>query len=208
MTSKLAPLIATALLLLLLPVIALIFLVILIREGAPVFFVQERVGLSGRPFKILKFRTMANIQNVAGLNTPHQHAVTKTGETLRWLKLDELPQLINILKGEMAFFGPRPELEHYVKDWPSKERGIIQSVLPGLIDPAIIQLVDEEAILAASSDADQLYRTKITPFKHSIYIGFIRNPNVIRRNTTLSMKLIRFMFARLSGRIKRSTISF
>jgi lipopolysaccharide/colanic/teichoic acid biosynthesis glycosyltransferase len=192
---------AAILLVLISPIIIIISIMVLVRDGAPVFFLQERVGLGGQLFKIRKFRTMT-------LASPQTRRVTKAGQKLRWLKLDELPQLINILCGEMSFFGPRPELEYYVKDWPANEREVILSVRPGLIDPAIIQLVDEEAILANSADPERLYRCEIMPFKQRIYLEFIENPSVWHRNALLCLQLARFMMARVGGKSNRLPTQF
>lgn len=135
--------------------------------GRPVLFVQTRVGRRGRPFQLLKFRTMsaasvgnANLDVTAG-GDPR---ITPLGRKLRRRKLDELPQLLNVLRGEMSLVGPRPELPRYVEAYPDEYEKLL-SLRPGLTDYAALEYRDEEGLLAASADPEQTYVHDILPAK-------------------------------------------
>ena len=133
------------------------------------------MGRFGKLFRIYKFRTMvANAENLGGLSTADDDPrITKTGKFLRKYKLDELPQLINVLKGEMSFVGPRPEVQHYV-DMFTEEEKAISSVRPGITDWASLWNPDEGAILAGSSDPEKAYMEKIRPQKIKLQMKYVR----------------------------------
>lgn len=128
----------------------ILVLAILIKEedGGSVFYRGVRVGRHGKPFRIFKFRTMVvNAENIGGPSTPDDDPrITGIGRFLRKYKLDELPQLINVLKGEMSLVGPRPEVPHYVNMLTKEERAIL-SVRPGITDWASICNSDEGAVI-------------------------------------------------------------
>ena len=118
---------ALFLLLTLFPLFILIIILLLINQGLPIFFVQKRPGLFGKPFKLYKFRTMNNIKDIKGDLLPDDKRISKFGAFLRNTSLDELPELINIIKGEMSFIGPRPLLMEYLKlynDYQSKRHNM------------------------------------------------------------------------------------
>jgi len=153
-------------LLLLAPVFAFVAIA-LKREGAgPVLFRQERVGRGFRPFKILKFRTM--VRNAArlgpGITPGHDPRVTRVGAFLRWTKLDELPQLWNVLKGDMSLVGPRPELPHYARMFEDDYRDILR-VRPGITDLASLAYRDEGGRLDRETDPERAYVEEILPDK-------------------------------------------
>jgi lipopolysaccharide/colanic/teichoic acid biosynthesis glycosyltransferase len=158
------------------PVLALIGLAVLLTSGTPVLFSQERVGLNGRPFRLKKFRTMKILQGAeAGLFEPGNRVrSTAVGRFLRAYKLDELPQLWNVLKGEMSMVGPRPEVRKWVDAYPERWRKVL-SIRPGITDPASLFYRDEEAILAASPDPEKAYREIILPHKLDIYESYLYN---------------------------------
>ena len=151
------------------PFLGLIGLAILLNSGRPVIFSQERVGLDGRPFRLKKFRTMRRLKGAeAGLFEPGSQArVTPVGRFLRAYKLDELPQLWNVLMGDMSLVGPRPEIRKWVEAYPERWREVLET-RPGITDPASILYRDEEAILAASPDPEKTYREIILPHKLDI----------------------------------------
>lgn len=156
---------------LLLPFFCIIaFLVRMDSEGG-VIFTQRRVGLNGRHFLILKFRTMVvNAESMGPKVTPSDDSrITGIGCFLRRYKLDELPQLFNVLKGEMSLVGPRPELPEYVDFYPQEAKEIILSVLPGMTDNAFIEFRREDQILMNSVDLVKDYREKILPIKLGYY---------------------------------------
>ncbi|GAA1777119.1 O-antigen biosynthesis protein WlbG [Nocardioides hankookensis] len=155
------------------PVLAAIALVIRTRDGSPVLFRQVRVGRDGRPFRILKFRTMTNGAG-PGVTVAGDARVTDVGRILRRFKLDELPQLFNVLSGTMSLVGPRPELPEYVAQWPAATRDVVLSVRPGITDPAAVEFYDEEAILATYPDPIEAYRTVLMPQKLELYSSYIQ----------------------------------
>jgi len=161
-------------LLAIMPIFAIIGLAALVTSGRPVIFSQERMGYRGRPFHVLKFRTMEVLKGAErGLFEPGSRTrVTPFGRILRAYKIDELPQLWNVLKGEMSFVGPRPEIRKWVEAYPDRWRKVL-SVKPGITDPASIVYRDEEEILAASSDPEKTYRDVILPHKLSLYEGYV-----------------------------------
>jgi lipopolysaccharide/colanic/teichoic acid biosynthesis glycosyltransferase len=134
------------------------------------------MGLGGRPFQMLKFRTMIqNAERVGGTSTSvDDPRITKIGKLLRKYKLDELPQLLNVLKGEMSMVGPRPEVPGYVQLYSEEER-LILTVPPGLTDWATLWNVDEGNVLAGSSDPDKMYLESIRPIKIRLQLEYVRN---------------------------------
>jgi len=140
----------------------------------PFFFIQYRIGKDNRPFKIIKFRTMHHMKDEAcNIFQPGgRDRITRLGCHLRKLKLDELPQLINILKGEMSFVGPRPEVEKWVNAYPERWNKVL-TVKPGLTDNASILFRNEEEILANSPDPEKTYREEILPKKLDLYEEYV-----------------------------------
>ena len=158
----------------LMPFLVFVGLALLLTSGRPVFFSQERVGLGGRPFRLLKFRTMTRLNGAeAGLFEPGSRSrVTPVGRVLRAWKIDELPQLWNVVKGEMSFVGPRPEIRKWVDAFPGRWRKVL-SVRPGITDPASLVYRDEEDLLAASPNPEMTYRDVILPHKLTLYEDYV-----------------------------------
>jgi lipopolysaccharide/colanic/teichoic acid biosynthesis glycosyltransferase len=154
----------------LLPIMALIAGVVR-RDGGPVFFRQVRIGQNGRPFRLIKFRTMVLNAEAMGaqVTAGRDPRITRVGAILRKTKLDELPQLFNILRGEMSIVGPRPEVPRYVQIWGEENRQMILRLKPGLTDFAAILFRNEEAILADSDDPEKTYIYEIMPQKLALY---------------------------------------
>jgi lipopolysaccharide/colanic/teichoic acid biosynthesis glycosyltransferase len=167
---------ATAGLILLSPVFALVACCIKWNSRGPVFFRQVRAGRDGRPFQILKFRSMAVEGSKTGLNitVAGDARVTCIGKFLRSHKLDEFPQLWNVLRGEMSMVGPRPELPFYVAEYAPEQR-IVLSVRPGITDPASLAYRHEEGILGGHDDPEHFYRTHILPDKLARNIMYLQN---------------------------------
>ena len=157
------------------PLFILIVLMIKLDSYGPVFFRGVRIGRFGKPFRILKFRTMvANAEKLGGPSTADDDArITKPGKYLRKYKLDELPQLINVLKGEMSFVGPRPQVPADVALYTREERAIL-NVRPGMTDWASIKFHNEGEILRGSPDPDQAYVEKIRPGKIKLELEYVR----------------------------------
>lgn len=157
------------------PLLLLIACLIKREDRGPIFYRGVRVGRFGKPFKIFKFRTMVvNAEKLGGPSTADDDPrITKIGKRLRKYKLDELPQLINVLRGEMSFVGPRPEVQHYVDMFTEKERAIL-SVRPGITDWASLWNPDEGTILAGSPDPEKTYMEKIRPTKIELQLKYVK----------------------------------
>jgi len=157
------------------PILLTIAILIKKEDGGPVFYRGVRVGRFGNPFRIFKFRTMVlNAEKLGGPSTADDDPrITRVGKFIRKFKLDELPQLINVLKGEMSIVGPRPEVQMYVDMFTGEEKAIL-SVRPGITDWASIWNPDEGAILAGSADPEKTYMEKIRPEKIRLQLKYVR----------------------------------
>jgi lipopolysaccharide/colanic/teichoic acid biosynthesis glycosyltransferase len=162
-----------------LPIFILIFIWIKIDSKGPVFFVQTRVGKDGEDFRLIKFRSMHVGAHTNGLLTVGNTdpRITRAGFYLRKYKLDELPQLINVLLGTMSIVGPRPEVRKYV-DHYSPEQIEVLSVKPGLTDYASIHFIDENEILSKSIEPEKTYIEQILPRKIEMNMLYINNRNI------------------------------
>lgn len=163
----------------LIPVYAAAALSIRCEGSGPILFRQKRVGLNGAEFAILKFRTMQSSNNGPKITSANDSRITTVGRILRKYKVDELPQLINVLRGEMSLVGPRPEVSQYVDLWPVEERGVILSVRPGVTDPASVLLRNESDYLAGSDDPESTYVNELLPRKTRIYSEYVQNRTFI-----------------------------
>ncbi|WP_347255816.1 sugar transferase [Brachymonas denitrificans] len=161
-------------LLLLAPVLLGIAVWIKRDSPGPVFFRQQRIGRHGEPFRIYKFRSMR--QDNAGLQITvgADDRITRSGHFIRTYKLDELPQLINVLLGDMSIVGPRPEVPRYVALYPADVRAEVLSVRPGITDLASVQYRSESTLLAQSSNPEQTYVDTILPAKLALCRQYVR----------------------------------
>ncbi len=157
------------------PVLAAVSAAIWASDRGPVFFRQERVGLHGRHFRIHKFRSMRVDNAGAQVTSANDDRITPIGKVLRKTKLDELPQLIDVLVGDMSVVGPRPEVPQYVRQWPADARAEILSVRPGISDPASVAFRNEQDELAASGDPERHYVEEILPRKVAMYRDYVRS---------------------------------
>lgn len=140
----------------------------------PVFFRQWRVGRDGVPFRIHKFRTMRiESDNKSLLTVGNDDRVTRPGVFLRKSKVDELPQLIDVLLGEMSLVGPRPEVQEFIDHYPEGVKEKVLSVRPGITDRASIEMVDENILLAEYKDPRQAYIDHILPLKQRFYLEYV-----------------------------------
>lgn len=161
-------------LLLLAPVLLLIALWIKLDSPGPVLYRQQRVGRGGRLFTIHKFRTMQQgILDGPQLTVGADPRVTRAGRFLRHYKLDELPQLWNVIRGSMSLVGPRPEVPRYVDCYPPEQRRMVLSVAPGITDWAAIRYKDENAILARAADPERAYVDTVLPVKLDYYVRYV-----------------------------------
>lgn len=157
------------------PIFLLIILLIYITSSRPIFFMQERVGRNWKTFKIIKFRTMVCGAQKLGPEVSSQNdpRITSLGKFLRKFKLDEIPQLINVLKGDMSIVGPRPEVMKYA-NYYSKEFSIILRIKPGISDYASIAYRNEASLLPVLCDCEKFYVNEIMPKKIDLYKQYLR----------------------------------
>ncbi|HEY7113806.1 MAG TPA: sugar transferase [Thermoanaerobaculia bacterium] len=155
------------------PIIAVAGIVVRSTSAGPAFFRQERIGRAGRPFTLYKLRTMRVSQTGPQVTARGDDRITPLGRFLRRSKLDELPQLWNVVRGDMSLVGPRPEVRKYVtSDDPAWRR--VLSVRPGITDPVTLELRDEESVLAAApGDPERFYREELLPGKLRNYAAYL-----------------------------------
>lgn len=158
------------------PVFLLVAFIIKVTSKGPVFFKQNRVGKGGDDFKVFKFRTMYLEAEKRGLLTVggKDNRVTAVGYYLRRFKIDELPQLINVLRGEMSIVGPRPEVRRYVEMYSPEQRRTLQ-VLPGITDYASIEYRNENDLLALAENPEEFYINEIMPKKIELNFKYIND---------------------------------
>jgi len=160
---------------LLLPLLLVIAAWITWDTPGPALYRQQRVGRGGRLFTILKFRTMhARPDTGAELTVGADVRITPAGILLRRYKLDELPQLVNVVVGDMSLVGPRPEVPRYVACYPEPLRRIVLSVAPGITDWASIHYKDENMVLARAGDPERAYIDTVVPAKLDYYVRYVR----------------------------------
>lgn len=171
----------------LLPLFLIVAVWIKLDSSGPVFFRQTRVGRFGQPFQIYKFRTMCSDAEAKGrqITVGDDPRITRSGQFLRRYKLDELPQLINVIKGEMSLVGPRPEVPRYVSLYPKDIRKRVLSVPPGITDYASIEYKDENDILGRADDPDKAYIEQVMPVKLRYYERYVSD-----RSLWVDFKLI------------------
>lgn len=181
-------------LLVLSPVMLICAVLVWLTSEGPVFFRQERMGRNGKPFHILKFRSMVqNAPSLGGaLTAGRDPRVTRVGAFLRKTKLDELPQLINVFKGEMSFVGPRPEVRKYVEKYPEDYAELLR-VRPGITDIASLKYRHETEILGQYPDPEKAYVEVVLPDKIALGKEYIR-----RSSLWLDLKLILMTALRMS----------
>jgi lipopolysaccharide/colanic/teichoic acid biosynthesis glycosyltransferase len=182
-------------LLVLAPLFAVIAILIKCDSAGPVFFRQERVGRYGVPFRILKFRTMRiDVEPRRQITVGQDPRITRVGNVLRRYKLDELPQLVNVVRGEMSLVGPRPEVPCYVAVYPEEVRRIVLSVAPGITDWASIYFRDESAILGRARNPEAAYINEVLPVKLAYYVRYARE-----RTFMTDLKIIFLTLAAICG---------
>lgn len=178
-------------LLLLAPLFLLVGVLIKLDSPGPVFFRQERVGRHGRPFRIFKFRTMTVARGVDGaqITVAGDARITRVGAFLRRTKLDELAQLIDVLRGTMSLVGPRPEVPRYVEHYPAAWRERLLSVRPGITDFASVRYRDEGELLARADDPERTYIESILPTKLRYSLQYVERPSLGNDLRILGMTL-------------------
>lgn len=174
MAKRLFDIVMSALgLVLLAPAFAVTAIAIKADSEGPIFYRQDRVGRYGKLFQIHKFRTMRVNNTGPQLTVAGDPRVTRVGKFLRQYKLDEFPQLLDVLAGSMSLVGPRPEVPRYVAVYPESSRRVVLSVRPGITDLASIHFRNENDLLASSRDPDVTYRETILPIKLRYYEEYV-----------------------------------
>ena len=177
------------------PLFLLVGILIKVDSPGPVFYLGERVGMNGRLFRMCKFRTMVeNAEAIGGFSTPADDPrLTRFGRILRRHKLDELPQLINVLRGEMSMVGPRPDVVKYVNHLEGENRRIL-SVRPGMTDYSSLRFFNEGEILSKSDDPERTYLEEILPIKIKLQLDYVK-----RRSLLIDLEIILATLKRLVG---------
>lgn len=151
-----------------------------VSSPGPVLFRQQRVGRRGVPFELWKFRSM-RVDSAAGpqVTADRDPRITRVGRVLRKTKLDELPELFNVLRGDLSLVGPRPEVARYVALYPEAEREFLQRFRPGITDPATVRFRNEEEILARAPDPERAYREEVLPEKLRMYRAYLEDASFL-----------------------------
>jgi len=182
------------------PLFLLIAILIKLDSRGPVFYRGIRIGRFGKPFRIYKFRTMVmNAERLGASSTSKDDPrITKVGKLIRRYKLDETPQLINVLKGEMSLVGPRPQVSWAVELYNEKEKTLL-ALRPGITDLASLKFPNEEEILQGSKDPDKAYLEKIHPEKMRLSLEYVKTHSL-----WLDLKIILLTFKKIHGRLRKN----
>lgn len=181
------------------PWLVVIALLVRLSSSGPIFYRGMRTGLHGAPFHILKFRTMVeNAETLGGTTTGDRDPrITRVGRVLRTYKLDELPQLINVLKGDMSLVGPRPEVAEYTDAYTEEERQIL-TVRPGITDWASIEFNDLQAVVGSDRPDDE-FREKVLPRKNALRLRYVREQSLLQDWRILTKTLLIVLMKPLRG---------
>jgi lipopolysaccharide/colanic/teichoic acid biosynthesis glycosyltransferase len=187
--------VSAATLIVLSPLLLFVCALVKVTSQGPVFYCQKRVGKDGKQFKIVKFRSMVidADRKGLGLTTAGDPRITKVGKVLRQLKIDELPQLWNVVKGDMSLVGPRPELPVYVANYDLRQRTVL-TVRPGITDTASVAFRWEEDLLAQRSNPEQFYKEDILPRKLALNLKYIADMS-LKNDFLLMVRTARYLFS-------------
>ncbi len=177
------------------PIFLLLWFTIKLESHGPALFMQTRVGKNNKDFKLIKFRSMylnseSFGQLTVGMRDPR---ITNVGYTLRKYKLDELPQLLNVLKGDMSLVGPRPEVRKYVNMYTPQQMKVLE-VNPGITDYASIQFINENQLLANAENPDEYYINNIMPKKLEMNLQYIKSNNPFKDISLILKTIFRIIF--------------
>jgi len=180
------------------PLLLVVGLIIRVLDGAPVLFRQVRVGRRGRPFQILKFRTMRPKAERLGASVTQagDPRVTAVGRWLRRSKLDELPQLWNVFKGEMSLVGPRPEVPQYVAKYNAEQQRVLE-LKPGITDVATLLYRNEEELLRGRPDVERAYLDEVMPRKIQLDLAYAAGANLWEDTKVILRTLVPWLRLRI-----------
>ncbi len=181
-------------LILLSPLLLLVYVLVRTESKGPGFYSQKRIGKDGVPFRLYKFRSMRRGSDKGHLITVggRDSRITKVGYYIRKYKIDELPQLWNVLTGDMSLVGPRPEVERYVRLYTPEQR-IVLSVKPGITDYASIAFSNENELLGQAKDPEEMYVNEIMPKKIEYNLNFINNRTLVEYFKIIFMTLCKIL---------------
>lgn len=181
-------------LILLSPLLLLVYVLVRTESKGPGFYSQKRIGKDGEPFRLYKFRSMRRGSDKGHLITVggRDSRITKVGYYIRKYKIDELPQLWNVLIGDMSLVGPRPEVERYVRLYTPEQR-IVLSVKPGITDYASIAFSNENELLGQANDPEEMYVNEIMPKKIEYNLNFINNRTLVEYFKIIFMTLCKIL---------------
>jgi lipopolysaccharide/colanic/teichoic acid biosynthesis glycosyltransferase len=185
------------------PLLAACALAIYIEDRGPVLFRQTRIGMCGKPFSLLKLRSMRRLSGGARITAGGDSRITRTGKLLRDFKLDELPQLWNVLRGDMNLIGPRPEVPEYVDLSEARWQAVL-AVKPGITDLASLVFRHEEELLAGRDDVDKFYREWLLPRKLEISTHYAQTRSALRDARLMFLTL---RYALMRGELNQSRIA-
>jgi len=179
------------------PLLLMCIGMIMLADGSPIFFHQMRIGLHGKAFMLYKFRSMRDRHESFedSFDAGDKSRVTRIGAFLRKTKLDELPQLWNVLKGDMSLVGPRPEVQKWVDAYPERWNRIL-TVRPGITDPASIYYRNEEELLAQTEDPEAYYRDNVLPHKLDLYEEYVRTRSFLGDIRLIIKTILSVLFRR------------
>jgi lipopolysaccharide/colanic/teichoic acid biosynthesis glycosyltransferase len=161
------------------PLLVVTAVLVKTSSPGPILFRQQRVGRGGKPFELWKFRTMRVGGAGPQVTVDGDPRITRVGRVLRKTKLDELPELVNVLRGELSLVGPRPEVARYVALYPEADRLFLQQFRPGITDPATIRFRNEEDILARAPDVEHAYVHEVLPIKLRMYREYLEGASFL-----------------------------
>ena len=170
---------------------------ILLTQGWPIFFTQTRVGLRGQTFRLFKFRTMRSSRAGQLITVAGDARITPLGAWLRRLKIDELPQLLNVLRGEMSFVGPRPEVLHYVNMYSDDQRRVLL-LKPGITDPASLNFFNESDVLKEQNDPEDYYVRVLMPEKIRLNLVYGQSANFMTDLWLIGLTVLRVFGIRIA----------
>jgi len=197
--------VAGVLLVILAPLLALVCVAVRVTSVGAIFFTQDRVGLRGRNFRIIKFRTMVDNADQMGpsVTSSDDPRITRLGRLLRATKIDELPQLINVVRGDMSLVGPRPQVPRYVSQFPEYSRAVILSVRPGITGPTALVFRHEEEMLENRADREEFYLSVLLPMKCDMDVRYVHSRSAVIDSKVLietGAMVSRGMLRRMVGR--------
>jgi lipopolysaccharide/colanic/teichoic acid biosynthesis glycosyltransferase len=182
------------------PVLAAVALAVKSSSPGPILFRQARVGLGGNDFKLLKFRSMRVTEGGPLVTAANDSRITPVGAFLRRTKLDELPSLLNVLRGDLSLVGPRPEVRRYVDLYPPADRQFLAQFRPGITDPTTIRFRNEEQILERAEDRERAYVTEILPIKLQMYRDYLEQASFVNDFLVLARTMRAILMPSVSPR--------